>query len=85
MATPLEYMHAAMRRAQYERVENEGWFATIPELPGLWASGPTIEDARKDLFHALDGWISVHVIAGQNRLPDIDGVSVYDVPKVEAE
>ena len=81
MATPLEYMKAAMRHAHYEQLEDGAWFASIPGLTGLWASGPTIEKTREDLFQALDGWISVHAIVGQNRLPDIDGVSIYDVRK----
>jgi predicted RNase H-like HicB family nuclease len=84
MATPLEYMRAAMRRAEYERVA-DGWFVTIPGFAGLWATGETIEDAREELHSALDGWISVHAIAGQNRLPDIDGVSIYDVRKVDVD
>ncbi len=84
MATVLQYMEAAMRRASYERIEGGAWFASIPGLGGLWATGSTIEEARKDLLEALDGWIEVSAKAGC-RLPDIDGVSLYDNLKKIAE
>ena len=68
-------MRAAMRQAQYEKSEEDGWLATIPGFKGLWASGATIEDAREDLYSALDGWIAVHLLIGKNSLPEIDGIS----------
>ena len=77
VATITEYLNAALREASYERLEDGTWFASIPQLPGLWASGPTVEDTRKDLVDALPGWIEVHLKAG-NRLPDLPGVSLYD-------
>jgi hypothetical protein len=49
-------------------------------LRSFSASSPSIEEAREQLIETLDGWIPVHVFKGQNRLPDIDGVSLYDVP-----
>jgi predicted RNase H-like HicB family nuclease len=75
MATYPEYVDAAMRAAQYERVGEE-WFAEIKALPGLWGSGPTIEDARNDLLESLHDWIDVHVKIGRHGLPDINGVSI---------
>ena len=77
MATVVQYMEAAMREASYEKMEDGSWFASIPELPGLWATGATVEEARKELFDALGGWIEVHSKAG-NRVPDVKGVSLYD-------
>jgi predicted RNase H-like HicB family nuclease len=77
MATIVQYMEAAMREASYEKLEDGTWFASIPELPGLWASGATVEEARRQLSDALSGWIEVHSKAG-NRVPDLKGVSLYD-------
>jgi predicted RNase H-like HicB family nuclease len=73
MATILEYMSAAMRRAQYEPLEDGsgGWYAHIPGFEGLWASGPTVEEARADLHDALDGWLTVNFVISQLELPDI--------------
>jgi predicted RNase H-like HicB family nuclease len=81
MATYPEYVHAAMCQAQYERMEDGEWFASIPGFDGLWASGPSIEEARAQLLEALAGWIPVHAGIGQNRIPDVGGVSLYDLPK----
>ena len=81
MATYLQYVKAAMCRAQYEQMEDGEWFASIPGFDGLWAAGPSIEEARERLIETLDGWISVHALRGENRLPDVDGVSLYDLPK----
>ena len=61
------YLHEAMRRAQYERLESGEWYAHIPEMPGLWASGPSVEDTRNDLWEALDGWL--FIAAGVSQLP----------------
>lgn len=64
-----------MRAAQFERVGQE-WFAEIVQLPGLWGSGPTIEDARNDLLESLHDWIDVHVKIGKHPLPSINGVDI---------
>ena len=77
MATFLQFLEAAMDRAQYEKTEEGEWFASIPGFAGLWATGPTIEATRKDLLGALDGWIEVTIKTG-NRVPDIGAVSLYD-------
>jgi predicted RNase H-like HicB family nuclease len=76
MATMLQYMENGLNHAQYEKMENGEWFATIPGLSGLWATGKTVEEARKDLVEALDGWIEASTKSGF-RIPDIDGVSLH--------
>ncbi len=82
MATVLEYMRAAMRHAVIEPMEGEGeWFAYIPQLPGLWATGRSVEDAKQDLFEALDGWLHVNTFVGKNEPPRIDGLSYLDPPQ----
>jgi predicted RNase H-like HicB family nuclease len=77
MATYLHFVEAAMNNARYEKTEDGDWFASIPGLAGLWATGATVEATRKDLYEALDGWIEVVVKTG-NRVPAVDGVSLYD-------
>jgi predicted RNase H-like HicB family nuclease len=84
VATIIQYIEAAMREASYEKMEDGTWFASIPKFDGLWATGATVEEARKDLFEALSGWIEVHTKAG-NRVPDLNGVSLYGSLKKVAE
>ena len=81
MATYLEYLSAAMRHAKFERLESGKFFATIPELKGLWAAGDTEAAAKADLYSALDGWLDVLVKVGQQRPPVIDGVDLFAAPK----
>jgi predicted RNase H-like HicB family nuclease len=77
MATFLQYMEAAMKRAQVEQMEDGEWYASIPGLAGLWAVGASAQEARAQLHDALDGWIYVNATVGKNRLPDIGGVSLH--------
>lgn len=84
MATYLEYAAAAMSRAKYEELPDDTVYASIPGFDGLWASGATQEEAREELYRTLDGWIYVHMTRGKNRPPDLDGVVLYDMPKLEA-
>lgn len=77
MATYPEYIKATLRRANYEYLEGEGWFASVPGFDGLWAIGTSVEEARDHLIETLGGWMSVHVWIGKNRLPDIGGITGY--------
>ena len=70
------YLDAAMRRAVYEPLEDdEGWFATIRDFPGLWASGKTVEHTRERLRSSLEGWIILALRQGE-RLPLLDGIDL---------
>jgi predicted RNase H-like HicB family nuclease len=75
MATRSEYIDAALHEASYEKLEDGTWYASIPQLPGLWAAEATLEETKNDLADALPGWIEVHLRAG-NRLPDLHGISL---------
>ena len=77
MASYSEYLKEAMRRAEYERLEDgSGFYAHIPGFDGLWASGPTIEDTRNELFDALDGWLYVNAFVSQLPAPKLEGVEL---------
>ena len=71
-----KYMNVALAHAHYELLsEDEGYYASIPELPGVWGNGDTIETTRDDLREALEGWIALALQRGV-RVPEIDGVSL---------
>jgi predicted RNase H-like HicB family nuclease len=61
-------------------MEDGEWYASIPGFPGLWATGPTIEDTRAHLRETLEDWIPVHTRIGKNRLPTVDGIDPYAMP-----
>lgn len=80
MASYLEYMHAAMKHAEFEQMEDGDWYASIPGLKGLWATGQTRDEAAKELFSALDGWLEVNARIGKLPLPEFDGISPLHPP-----
>lgn len=85
MATYLEYMRAAMKRAEVQRAEDGMWFASIPGFEGLWAIGPTRESAHHELFETLDGWLDVHIKIGKEKPPEVDGLTLFSSPKLLEE
>lgn len=71
-----EYIHAAMRRARYEIIEDDGaFYGEIPECRGVWASAQTLEDCRTALQEALEYWIVLGLQMG-HALPEIDGLTM---------
>ena len=80
-----QYIQAAMRHAKYELMENGCFFARIPECPGLWAEGPTLEECREELQSTLEDWIMIKLRHG-DRFDVIDGVDINPQPDyVEAD
>jgi predicted RNase H-like HicB family nuclease len=60
-----EYIEAALARARYEIIDDEEpYYGEVPELPGVWATGRTLEECRKNLSEVIDGWIIVHLRRG---------------------
>lgn len=74
MVSYAKYVKEAMRRADYEKMEDGSWFATIPGFGGLWACGRSIEDARDELFTALEGWLLMNAYVSQLPTPELDGM-----------
>ena len=54
------YIRAAMRQARYEMIADEKpFYGHIPECPGVWASGRTLEECRDELQETLEEWLSL--------------------------
>ncbi|MBM3327838.1 MAG: type II toxin-antitoxin system HicB family antitoxin [Calditrichaeota bacterium] len=71
-----DYIKAAMRRAKYEIIEDDGtFFGHIPEIQGAWGNAATLEECRDELESAVEDWI---LISFQHRLPIpiIDGIDL---------
>jgi len=60
-----------MRKAEYEKLDDGTFFARIPGFEGFWANGATVEDARNELYEALDGWLYVNLFVSKTPLPDV--------------
>ncbi len=66
-----EYIEAALERAVYKTLEDEEEpiFVSVPHLPGAWATGKTVEEARKELISVIEGWIALRLRMGRSIPP----------------
>ncbi|NPV62351.1 MAG: type II toxin-antitoxin system HicB family antitoxin [Methanotrichaceae archaeon] len=72
-----EYIEAALERAVYKTLEDEEEpiFVSVPDLPGAWATGETVEEARKELISVIEGWIALRLRMGRS-IPSIGGHTI---------
>lgn len=79
-----EYIEEALRRARYEFIEDEEpFYGEIEELPGVWATGKTLEECRNNLKEVIESWILVSIKndipiprLGDIEIKEIEGISV---------
>jgi predicted RNase H-like HicB family nuclease len=50
-------------------------YAHIPDLPGVWATGKTLEDCRNELISVIEGWIALRLRMG-DPIPTINGHTI---------
>lgn len=56
------YIRAAMRRARYEILPDDGsFYGEIPGFDGVYANADTLEACRDELEEVLEGWILLRV------------------------
>jgi predicted RNase H-like HicB family nuclease len=71
-----EYLRAAMKRAEFEVLEEDGSvYGRVPEFRGAWANAPTIEECRRELQEIIEEWILIS-IADHDVLPVLDGIDL---------
>jgi predicted RNase H-like HicB family nuclease len=69
------YIQAGMDQAKYERLEDGTYYGDIPECPGVWADGATLEECRRTLQEVLEEWIVLKLRDG-DELPVIAGLDL---------
>ena len=68
------YLDAAMERAHYEIIEDEGSFwGEIPGVQGVWARHATLEGCRHEFREALSDWIALRLRLGLD-IPMLAGI-----------
>jgi predicted RNase H-like HicB family nuclease len=78
----LDYLSAALERAHYELIaDDEPFYASVPGLDGVWATGSSLEECRRNLTSAIEDWILFSVRMGVS-LPPIGEVSLSIPDKV---
>lgn len=49
-----EYVEAALKHAEYERDEDGGFVAHVPNASGFFSQGDTVEETRENLRDAIE-------------------------------
>jgi predicted RNase H-like HicB family nuclease len=71
-----EYIDMALQKAHYEMIEDEEpFYGEVAELQGVWASGRTLEECRKNLAEVIDGWVLIRLSRGL-PIPEIGGARI---------
>lgn len=72
----VEYIRAAMKRARYEILEDDGTFyGEIEGIKGVWANADTLEVTREELEEVLEEWIALR-LSKNLPIPSIGGVTL---------
>jgi predicted RNase H-like HicB family nuclease len=80
-----QYIEAALQLAEYERDEDGGIIARVPDAAGFFSQGDTFEEARENLRDAIEGNVLLALQRGY-PIPVIKGVTIeeYDAQTVPA-
>ncbi|WP_319537785.1 type II toxin-antitoxin system HicB family antitoxin [uncultured Methanospirillum sp.] len=79
----IEYINTALAHAHYEIIEDEEpYYGEIPDLPGVYATGKTLEECRKNLMEIVDGWLIIRLRRGM-PIPSIQGISIEEIQPVD--
>ncbi|MCW3130199.1 MAG: type II toxin-antitoxin system HicB family antitoxin [Methanophagales archaeon] len=78
-----EYIEAALSKARYEIIKDEEpYYGEVPELEGVWATGKTLEECRKNLIEVIDGWIIVRLRKGL-PIPQIEKYKIEELLRLK--
>jgi predicted RNase H-like HicB family nuclease len=72
----LRYIQSALDRAHYELIDDqEPYYGEVPGIKGVWASGKTLEECRKELADAIEDWLLFSIAKGL-PIPSIGDASI---------
>ena len=55
------YIKKQLKKAQIERMEDGYYFASIPNIKGVWGSGKTATIAKKELGEVFEEWLFLQI------------------------
>ena len=71
----IQYIHVAMNRAVYDKLEDGTFCGEIPDCPGTIAFGNTLNECQKELQLALEDWL-LNGLRHGDELPIIEGIDL---------
>lgn len=73
----LQYIQTALEHAHYEIIEDtEPFYGEVPPLAGIWATGKTLEECRRNLAEAIEDWVLFSIAKGL-PIPALGDVSIH--------
>lgn len=73
----LEYIQTALERAHYELIEDQDpFYGNVPGLDGVWATGKTLEECRRNLSEAIEDWL-LFSVARALPIPSLGNASIH--------
>lgn len=70
------YIHAAMRLAKYEILEEDHtYYGEIPGFQGVWANADSLDACREELQSTLEDWLILGLRMG-HELPVVAGINL---------
>jgi predicted RNase H-like HicB family nuclease len=80
----LAYIQEALERARYELIDDEEpYYGEVPELPGVWATGKTMEICRRHLAEAVEDWVLLSIAKGL-PIPALGQIAIRLPEKIPA-
>ncbi len=75
----IEYIEESLKRAHYEMInDEEPFYGEVKELKGVWATGNTLEECRKNLRDVIEGWILIS-IKKDLKIPKLGKVEIKEI------
>lgn len=79
----IEFFENYIEKAKYELIDNgKTYYGEIPQLKGVWTTGKTLEECRKNLLETLEGWVIVR-LKNNLSIPKVKIWKIYS-PKTPA-
>ena len=80
----LQYIQTALEGAHYEIIQDqEPFYGEVPPLAGIWATGKTLEECRRNLAEAIEDWVLFSIAKGL-PIPALGQVAIHLPDKVSA-
>ncbi len=71
-----EYIAAAMAKAEYEILSDDGsFYGEIPGFQGVYSNADTLEECRKVLEEVLEEWLLLRITLDFG-IPVVDGLDL---------
>jgi predicted RNase H-like HicB family nuclease len=71
-----EYLNAALKKAEYKKIDDGTWYSDIPGFTGVWANGDSVEECRNELREVLEEWLILK-IRDEDPIPTINGLGIH--------